>query len=81
MVRRTYASLDPQYPARRVGDSIVHPSSRHIEMMFTKDEFEWYSAVSYESERLLVTNLDDGTNYMEPQTRAPAYTKFNMDWV
>lgn len=61
MVRRTYASPDPQDPARKVGDSIVPLYSRRIATVFADDEFDWYTAVSYESERRLIMKLNDGT--------------------
>ena len=61
MVRRTYQSPDPRYPHLKVGDSIAPLFSRRIAAAFSKDEADWYASVSYNSERHLVTKLDDGT--------------------
>jgi SNF2 family DNA or RNA helicase len=61
MIRRTYQSPDPQNPDCKVCDSIAPLFSRRIAAAFTNEEAKWYASVSFESERRLVTKLEDGT--------------------
>jgi hypothetical protein len=61
MIRRTYASPNPQYPEQKIGDSIAHLFSRRIVCRFNMNEEKKYEAISALSYKKLITVLNDGT--------------------
>ena len=61
MIRRTYASPNPRFPERLVGEAIASLFSRRIPCEFTPAELERYQIHSERPLSKLITHLPDGT--------------------
>jgi hypothetical protein len=61
MIRRTYASPNPRFPSRIVGEGIASLYSRRVPCKFTGDEMELYIECSKRPLSKLMTLLADGT--------------------